>query len=400
MPASSASHRVARWLRAGWAIVADTVRLSLRYRVTALAAEAAFFALLALPPLVLALAASAAWLGSMLTSQLAIERMTREYLSPFLTEDVVRKVIIPTMTSALNRPRYDVMSLGFVFSLWSGSRALHVYVDTISIMYGLAGSRGIVASRLMSFGLYVLALFLGSAFLPIVLVGPELLHELLPVELQPIVAFYWPVVAVVGVMSIAWLFHISVPVRVAWWRNLPGAFLALLLWLGASSVMRFTLSLSLSPAQSATGAVSIYGPLTTPIVLLIWLYLLALAVLIGAAMNAAIERRWPDGERSRRRAEVAEQLAREESMGVTLTPVRDTEVEQSVAGMGAAAAFQASKDDVTPARGTPRVGVRGSATARRGRRGSASAGEEPTSGASEVADTERLPTRNRDSRET
>jgi membrane protein len=41
------------------------------------------------------------------------------------------------------------------------------------------------------------------------------------------------------------------------------------------------------------GGASIYGPLAAPIVLLIWLYVLAIAVLIGAALNAAVESLWP-----------------------------------------------------------------------------------------------------------
>ena len=41
---------------------------------------------------------------------------------------------------------------------------------------------------------------------------------------------------------------------------------------------------------------SIYGPLSAPIVLLIWLYALAIAVLIGAAFNAAVRELWPHEE--------------------------------------------------------------------------------------------------------
>ena len=43
----------------------------------------------------------------------------------------------------------------------------------------------------------------------------------------------------------------------------------------------------------SVGGTSIYGPLAAPIVLMIWLYVLAIAVLIGAALNAAIESVWP-----------------------------------------------------------------------------------------------------------
>ncbi len=42
----------------GWLLLKDTVDSCLRYRVTGLAAEAAFFAILSLPPLIFGLAGS------------------------------------------------------------------------------------------------------------------------------------------------------------------------------------------------------------------------------------------------------------------------------------------------------------------------------------------------------
>ncbi len=49
-------------------------------------------------------------------------------------------------------------------------------------------------------------------------------------------------------------------------------------------------------AASLGGGTSIYGPLSAPIVLLIWLYTLAIAVLIGAAANASIRELYPHEE--------------------------------------------------------------------------------------------------------
>ena len=48
--------------------------------------------------------------------------------------------------------------------------------------------------------------------------------------------------------------------------------------------------------SASLGGTSIYGPLSAPIVLLIWLYMLAIAVLIGAALNAGIRNLWPSSE--------------------------------------------------------------------------------------------------------
>ena len=42
----------------------------------------------------------------------------------------------------LGNGRSDVISIGLLVSVWSGSRALNVFVRTISIMYRQSGVRG------------------------------------------------------------------------------------------------------------------------------------------------------------------------------------------------------------------------------------------------------------------
>lgn len=274
-----------------WRLVRTTVSICLDQRVTGLAAEAGFFALLSLPPLVLGLAGTAALVGSQLgadTTNQLVETL-REQLSPFLTSDVVDSTIVPTVEEALSGPRYDLISVGFVLSLWSGSRALNVLLDTISIMYGLGGQRGIVRSRALSLGLYVLGLGAGAVTLPLVLLGPGAIRGVLPASADWTVNGYWPLLTVLSSGLLATLYHVAMPVRGRWRRTVPGALLALVIWVVASTVMRATLDLSIG-SQDGT---SIYGPLTTPIILLVWLYLLAIAVLIGAGLNAAVERLWP-----------------------------------------------------------------------------------------------------------
>ena len=303
-------------LRAVVRLVGGTASICLRYRVTGLAAEAAFFALLSLPPLVLGLAATAAWFGARLgvASDAAFEEALRELVSPFLTEQVVEAALLPTLDNALSTPRLDLISLGFVLSLWSGSRALNVYVDTISIMYGLGGHRGILRTRALSFALYLLTLLFGAVTIPLVLVGPELLRAWLAPQLGGLLLLlYWPVVTVMGVALLTTLYHIATPVRTPWRHDLPGAVVALVIWVAASFVLRVVLGASI-------GGQSIYGPLAAPIVVLIWLYLVALAVLIGAALNATVERWWPHERRAAARAALAPPDAEH-----PLTPVQDRE---------------------------------------------------------------------------
>jgi membrane protein len=281
-----------RWIGVIGRLAIETFRVCMRYRVTGLAAEAGFFALLSLPPLVLGLVASAGYLGHRVGSDVLTDLRDRVagLAGAFVTPVVVDNVIIPTFNEVSANGRLDILSIGFVLSLWSGSRALNVYVDTVSIMYGLGGRRGIVRTRILSFSLYVSALILGVVLLPLMLVGPGLLSDVLHEWFRALPALswlsllYWPVVCLLSVAGLTTLYHLATPVRKPWRWDLAGATLALLIWLGASIVLRLVLTASV-------GGASIYGPLAAPIVILIWSYFLALAVLIGAALNAAVSGR-------------------------------------------------------------------------------------------------------------
>ena len=282
-----------------WQLVVNTVGTCMRHRVTGLAAEAAFFAVLSLPPLIFALAGSIGYIFAQFSeSQIAEVRDTVISLaSQALTPQTVDSIIRPTLDEVLSGGRYDVISIGFVLALWSGSRALNVFLDTITIMYGLGGQRGIVGTRALSFGLYVLGMVMGVVLVPLVVAGPTLIGRWLPVRLAFLDQLYWPVVLLLGIVFLALLYHLSVPVRTRWRWNLPGAVFTMFCWVFGSALLRWVL------VGTAQGSTSIYGPLAAPIAVLLWLYLLSIAVLIGAALNAAFDQVWPQKELTSARAE-------------------------------------------------------------------------------------------------
>lgn len=267
-----------------------TVKVCLDNRVTGLAAEAGFFALLSLPPLLFGLLGGVGYLSGWLGTDTVnlLQDNIRDYGERFLTEQSLRDVLMPTLAKALATPRPDVISVGFLLSLWSGSRALNVLLDTVSIMYGQGGRRGIVRTRVLSLSLYFAAIVAGAIVVPLIVIGPGLLSDWLPGELRWLMVFYWPLVAGLTVAGFATLFYLSTPHRTPWVRDLPGAALTLAIWLLASVVLRYVLANSVAGAST-----SIYGPLAATIVVLIWLYFLGIAVLIGAAFNAATMQKWP-----------------------------------------------------------------------------------------------------------
>lgn len=335
-PASAPS----RWVVARdtvWRLGVSTVGTCYRNRVTGLAAEAAFFALLSLPPLIFALAGSIGYVADSIG-----EARTAEIRSAVvdaslrvLTEDTVSSIIEPTLNDVFRGGRYDVISIGFVLALWSGSRALNVFVDTITIMYGLGGHRGLVRTRMLSFVLYVLGLVTGVVTIPLVVAGPTLVERVVPERFDFVNSLYWPSVVVLSVCFLATLYHVSVPVRTSWRYNVPGAALTLLLWVFGSFLLRWVLT------TTAGESTSIYGPLAAPIAVLLWLYLLSIAVLIGAAVNAAFDRVWPESETARARMELVRRLRlsamlprlrrdQEEQVRLGIDPVADLGLEPTV----------------------------------------------------------------------
>ena len=266
----------------------ETLIACFKYRVTGLAAEAAFFTVLSLPPLIFGLAGLIGFVASAFDvgEVASFQRQVLIVAGRVLTADIVDGVLAPTLQSVLSQGSAAVVSLGFLVALWSGSRAVNVFVDTITIMYGLAGRRGFVQQRLLSFVFYLVLMVISVVLVPLVLAGPSLVKRVLPARLEFLGALYWPVVLLAGGLFLAGVYNRSIPLRSRWRSGLPGAALSLLIWVLGSVLLRVTL-------DASSGSSTIYGPLATPIAVLIWLYVMSLAVLVGAAFNAAADDVWP-----------------------------------------------------------------------------------------------------------
>ncbi|MFG2826205.1 YihY/virulence factor BrkB family protein [Streptomyces sp. NPDC048434] len=290
--------------RLAWLLLKDTVNSCMKYRVTGLAAEAAFWSLLSLPPLILGLLGvlgyTNAWIGHD-----TIDSVRRHILGAagtVLSGKGVNEIARPLLDDVFTGRRPDIISLGFAIALWSGSRAMNVFVDTITIMYGLDGRRGIIRTRLLAFALYLAALVVGAVALPLMVAGPDTVVSWLPASEHIIRALYWPVVLLLSVAFLTTLYHASVPVRSPWPEDIPGAVVALGMWVLGSILLRLYLT-------STVEGPTIYGSLAAPVAVLLWIGVSAFAVLVGAAMNASLDRVWPSVATAAAREEVARRAA-------------------------------------------------------------------------------------------
>ncbi|MFF8632949.1 YihY/virulence factor BrkB family protein [Streptomyces pilosus] len=299
--------------RTAWLLLKDTVNSCMEYRILGLAAEAAFFTLLSVPPLLLSMIGLLgyvdAWTGA--DTIQSLQRNLLDASRTVLSDRGVSQIAEPILRDVTKGGRPDVISLGFLIAVWSGSRAVNVFIETITVMYGLDGVRGIVKTRLLAFLLFIVALLIGSIALPLMVAGPDAVVEIVPWSTTLVQILYWPVVILLSIVFLTTLYHVSVPVRSPWIEDVPGALVALGMWVLGSFLLRIYLT-------NTVEGPTIYGSLAAPVAVLLWIGVSAFAVLVGAAVNAAIDRVWPaaataaarEANERLRQAQVAEYVAR------------------------------------------------------------------------------------------
>lgn len=274
-----------------------TLRDSLEDRLPGLAAEVAFYLLLSLPPLLLVGLGAVGYTGELFGPETveAIRLRIVEAASTVLTDSTIDEIVRPAVDTLLAKGRADILSIGAVLALWSGSRALRVIVQAVTIAYDLEDHRSWWQRRLLGLGLTFAGVLALAVLLPLLVVGPAAgeglvarfgVSEALDVVWQ---VLYYPTVLAIGLTLLTWVYHIVPPVRTAWRRDLPGAILAFVVWLASSTALRLY----------AVGFVvpdSPYSFFGTPLVMLLWIYLSAAALLVGAEFNAEVEKMWPTAQ--------------------------------------------------------------------------------------------------------
>lgn len=282
-------------LRGAYRLTTRTVRESIDDRTPGLAAETALFTLLSLPALLLVILGSLGFIADTLgpKGQDELHRLVFELpqtLLPSRTYETYEQLAGQVVTQG----RGDVVSIGVVVSLWTGSRAMNRYIETIVIAYDISNPRPMWRRRLIAFGLTIAALVGVLAILPPLVLGPRIIRWVAPesvatASLSVADALFWPAMVLVALCALTTLYHVAVPARTPWRRDVPGALLALCLWLLASVALRAYVAVSLQ-------GTAVYSWLGTPIAVVLWLYTTAFAVLLGAELNAEIEKMWPHAQ--------------------------------------------------------------------------------------------------------
>jgi membrane protein len=311
--------RLDRWptpVRVPLQVLGHTLAKAWQDRILGLSAEAAFWQILSVPPLLIGLLGSLGYLGSLIGSD-AVRQIEDQLLSAstrVLTADVVDGLVAPTLSDILGSGRLDVVSLGFLLSLWAGSSATATFMNTIVIAYDQRDVRGPIRTRLKALWLFVVGMIMAVLTLPLLVLGRGVLVGLLPTDWREtgmvlVNAVYWPVVLIGLLLALTSFYHVVLPNRLPWRRHLPGTVLAVAFFLVAALLLRAYVADILTTALP-------YGALAAPIGALLFCFFFGMAVLLGAELNATIQARWPaplrrhDRRRRERRAAKLQEEAR------------------------------------------------------------------------------------------
>lgn len=270
--------------RQGWKAVLGRVVAELkRDHVSLLAAGVAFKSLLALFPAIIA--AISIW-GLMASP----EQMTRQLSRPLSAmPEGAATLVEQQMSDVAGRDPGQLsiaLAVAVLIALWSASGGTAGLVEGCNAAYNEVDERGFLRKR----GLALL-LTLGAIVFLVVTVGlvavlPAALSDLgLGGTAERVIRIgTWPVLAVLVMGALVTVYKYGpdrATPRTRWvtW----GAAIATLLWLAGSAV--FTLLVERFGTFGET-----YGAFAGIIVLMLWLFLAAFVVLLGAEINAEVER--------------------------------------------------------------------------------------------------------------
>lgn len=252
-------------------------------------AQAAFWCALSLPPLLLGMLGSLAYVAPLFgpttlqTIQLRLVSTARNLFS----SNVVNEIIQPTVADIVAGARGEVVSLGFVISLWAGSSAVSAFVDSVVEAHDQTELRHPVRQRFYALGLYVVGLVFIIATAPLLAIGPTKIAQHIPESWQYFLSYgYYPVLFVGLVIAVNVLYRVSLPNPLPSHRLLYGSVLAAIVFLVATLGLRVYLTW-------ITGTGYTYGALATPIAFLLFAFFLGFSIMMGAELNAAIQEEWP-----------------------------------------------------------------------------------------------------------
>jgi membrane protein len=293
----------------GWLDVGKRVKDEARKdNVTLVAAGVAFFGLLAIAPGLAALVSIYGLVSSPADVQRQMESMATAM--PPEARTLLTDQLNQVVTTSGSAKGLGVV-VGIALALWSASAAMKNLLVALSAMYDEDETRGFVTLRVRALGLTVAGLAFVLVAMGLLALAPAWADSVGNDALSTAISIVrWPLLIVVMMAALAALYRLGPDRDQPRWRWVSwGAVIGTAVWIVAS--LLFSVYTSNFGNYSKT-----YGSMAVVVVTMLWLWITSLCVLIGAEVNAELERqterdstRGAARPRGQRGAEVADEVA-------------------------------------------------------------------------------------------
>jgi membrane protein len=273
-------------VRAGWTrwkhILVRTYEEIGDDRLLALAAGVVFYGLLAIFPAVTALVSSYGLFADAATISghlAALASFMPSSAFGIVQEQIDRVVAHPAggLSAAF--------VLGLALAIWSANAGMKAIIDALNIAYGVKERRSFITLNLVSLGFTVSAITGLLLAIAAVIVLPVVLSYLpFGSSTAMLLAWLrWPALLAMLLLGLAVLYRFGPDLENPYWRWIsPGALFAATAWLAGSALLSWYLGKFAN--YDAT-----YGSLGAGIGLMMWLWMTAIVVLVGAEFNSEID---------------------------------------------------------------------------------------------------------------
>ena len=272
-------------LRAWWGALKRTVTEFRADNLTDWAAALTYYAILSIFPALIVLVAILGLAGDSAT-QSVLDNLNE--LGPGPATDIVSGAI--KEIAASQGTAGIALVIGLVAALWSASGYVGAFSRACNVVYEVEEGRPFWKLRPLQLAMSLLLILLVAlSAIAVVVTGPlaEQVGNLFGLGSTAVTIWdiaKWPVIVVTVITMLAMLYYGAPNVRQPGFRWItPGGVLGVGVWLLASA--GFALYVANFGAYNKT-----YGSLAGVIVFLIWLWISNLAVLLGAELNAELER--------------------------------------------------------------------------------------------------------------
>jgi membrane protein len=176
--------------------------------------------------------------------------------------------------------------VSFLLALWGGAAAMKTIMNALNIIYHEEEKRGYLKLTAAALGLTLGFVVIGALAVGAIVVLPPLLSHLGLGDASRLTSsiLRWPFLLLLSLLSLAILYRYGPSREHPRWQWVsPGALVGTVVWLAGSALFALY-------AQNFSNYNKMYGSLGAVVVLMMWLYITAFSLLLGAEINAETER--------------------------------------------------------------------------------------------------------------